>query len=179
MPKHVSRKKAKSKRKKKSCVKPNGKKDYKYRGTWQHKLSRAKNKAKRGGLTKKAMMEQYGRFPRRKEWWGPEENEKEWKKKWIQDNPQYKGSTTKKKKKKNQTQEIDINDDIDSDVSVPCSKSNKHYIKKANQRRTDNSPYKKTITKNQPQKVGNPNRFAFRFKKIDENDDSDISVHAV
>eukprot|EP01083_Nonionella_stella_P273441 927540_1 len=132
MPKDVSPKKRKSKRKRKKYFKlnRNGKKDYSYRGTWQHKLSRAKNKARRGGLTKKAMMEKYGRFPRCNEWWGPEENEKEWKKKWIQDNPQYKGSTTKKKKKKNQTQEIDINDDIDSDVSVPCSKSNKHYIKK-------------------------------------------------
>jgi flagellar biosynthesis GTPase FlhF len=58
-------------------------KDYSYRSTWKHKYSRAKNLAQRGGLTKQAMMEQYGRFPKRKEWWGPEENEKEWSTTWI------------------------------------------------------------------------------------------------
>lgn len=62
------------------------KKDYAYRGTWKHKFSRAKNKAKRGGLTKKAMLAKYGRFPRKKEWWG-QESEIEWKEKWIRENP--------------------------------------------------------------------------------------------
>lgn len=61
--------------------------DYSYRSTWDHKFRRAKNKAKRGGLTKKQMFEKYGRFPRKHEWWGEEENEKEWREKWIRDNP--------------------------------------------------------------------------------------------
>mmetsp|Transcript_30825 Transcript_30825/g.55844 ORF Transcript_30825/g.55844 Transcript_30825/m.55844 type:complete len:87 (+) Transcript_30825:210-470(+) len=66
---------------------PNGKKDYAYRCTWKHKLSRALNKAKRGGLSKEEMMKKYGRFPKKKEWWGPEEDEKEWKEKWMAENP--------------------------------------------------------------------------------------------
>ena len=65
------------------------KKDYSYRGTWKHKLSRARNKAKRGGLTKTAMFARYGRFPRRKEWWGPEANEREWEEKWLRENPRF------------------------------------------------------------------------------------------
>ena len=48
------------------------KKDYAYRSTWKHKFSRARNKAHRGGLSKKEMLEKYGRFPRKDEWWGPE-----------------------------------------------------------------------------------------------------------
>ena len=67
-------------------------KDYSYRSTWKHKYSRAKNLAQRGGLTKQAMMEQYGRFPKRKEWWGPEENEKEWSTKWISKFPKPPGA---------------------------------------------------------------------------------------
>lgn len=68
---------------------PKGKggKDYAYRSTWKHKYSRARNLAHRGGLTKKAMFEKYGRFPRKNEWWGPEENEQAWKAKWIAANP--------------------------------------------------------------------------------------------
>ena len=64
-------------------------KDYSYRSTWEHKFSRARNLAHRGGLTKKEMMKQYGRFPKKHEWWGPEENFKEWKDKWILENPKY------------------------------------------------------------------------------------------
>ena len=64
-------------------------KDYEYRGTWKHKYSRAVNKARRGNLSKKEMMEKYGRFPKRNEWFGPEENEKEWAEKWIKENPIY------------------------------------------------------------------------------------------
>tara|TARA_B100001094_G_scaffold172050_1_gene166363 strand:+ start:1615 stop:1818 length:204 start_codon:yes stop_codon:yes gene_type:complete len=64
-------------------------KDYAYRSTWKHKFSRAKNLAHRGGLTKKDMMEKYGRFPRKDEWWGPEENFKEWEAKWVAENPKF------------------------------------------------------------------------------------------
>ncbi len=64
------------------------KKDYAYRGTWEHKFSRAINKARRGGLTKEEMFEKYGRFPRKNEWFGPG-TEAEWKEKWIQENPRY------------------------------------------------------------------------------------------
>mmetsp|Transcript_21261 Transcript_21261/g.22677 ORF Transcript_21261/g.22677 Transcript_21261/m.22677 type:complete len:120 (-) Transcript_21261:204-563(-) len=64
------------------------KKDYAYRATWQHKLSRARNLAKRGGMTKKEMMKKHGRFPKKNEWWGPEEDEKEWMAKWKLENPQ-------------------------------------------------------------------------------------------
>mmetsp|Transcript_10056 Transcript_10056/g.18398 ORF Transcript_10056/g.18398 Transcript_10056/m.18398 type:complete len:88 (+) Transcript_10056:428-691(+) len=66
---------------------PNGKKDYSYRSTWKHKFSRARNKAQRGGLSKDQMMRQYGRFPKGKEWWGPERDFAEWKEKWITENP--------------------------------------------------------------------------------------------
>ena len=65
------------------------KKDYAYRGTWEHKFSRARNKAHRGGLSKKDMLEKYGRFPRKDEWWGPEANFEEWKDKWIRENPKF------------------------------------------------------------------------------------------
>lgn len=61
--------------------------DYSYRGTWKHKHSRARNKAKRGGLSKEKMFEKYGRFPKKHEWWGEEENEQEWFEKWIKKNP--------------------------------------------------------------------------------------------
>jgi hypothetical protein len=71
-----------------AAVKPQ-KKDYAYRSTWKHKLSRAKNLAKRGGMTKPEMMAKHGRFPKKNEWWGPEENEKEWLVKWTKENPKY------------------------------------------------------------------------------------------
>ena len=61
-------------------------KDYSYRSTWKHDYSRAYNKAKRGGLTKKAMMEKYGRFPKKNEWWS-ELPEKEWKEQYLKNNP--------------------------------------------------------------------------------------------
>jgi hypothetical protein len=63
------------------------KKDYSYRSTWKHKFSRARNKAKRGGMTKEEMKKKYGRFPRKKEWGGPDGSEAEWKKRWIAANP--------------------------------------------------------------------------------------------
>eukprot|EP00548_Thalassiothrix_antarctica_P005416 CAMPEP_0194148888 /NCGR_PEP_ID=MMETSP0152-20130528/35192_1 /TAXON_ID=1049557 /ORGANISM="Thalassiothrix antarctica, Strain L6-D1" /LENGTH=93 /DNA_ID=CAMNT_0038850729 /DNA_START=101 /DNA_END=382 /DNA_ORIENTATION=+ len=69
--------------------KPKAKKDYAYRSTWKHQLSRAKNLAKRGGMTKPEMMAKHGRFPKKNEWWGPEENEKEWLAKWTLKHPKY------------------------------------------------------------------------------------------
>ena len=63
------------------------KKDYSYRSTWKHKLSRAQNLAHRGGLSKKEMMKTYGRFPKKNEWWGPEKNLQEWKEKWVLEHP--------------------------------------------------------------------------------------------
>lgn len=53
-------------------------KDYSYRSTWEHAYSRAINKARRGNLTKEQMMEKYGRFPKRNEWWLEGITEKEW-----------------------------------------------------------------------------------------------------
>jgi hypothetical protein len=64
-------------------------KDYEYRGTWAHKYSRAYNKAKRGNLSKAQMMEKYGRFPKKNEWWLANITEKEWIDQWIKDNPKY------------------------------------------------------------------------------------------
>lgn len=64
-------------------------KDYSYRSSWKHKLSRARNLAKRGGMTKQEMKAKHGRFPKKNEWWGPEENEKEWLAKWMLENPKY------------------------------------------------------------------------------------------
>lgn len=72
-----------------ATTKKSRKKDYSYRSTWDHKLRRARNLARRGGVTKKEMMTLYGRFPKKNEWWGPEENEKEWYDKWVIDNPPY------------------------------------------------------------------------------------------
>jgi len=66
-----------------------GKKDYAYRSTWKHKFSRARNNAHRGGLTKKEMLKKYGRFPKKDEWWGPEENYEEWKAWWVLENPKF------------------------------------------------------------------------------------------
>ena len=59
------------------------KKDYSYRSDFKHKLSRARNLAKRGGLTKAAAIKARGRLPKKKEWWGPETDEKEWKTAWL------------------------------------------------------------------------------------------------
>ena len=73
-------------------------KDYSYRSTWKHKYSRAKNLAHRGGCTKKVMMEKHGRFPKRNEWWGSEENEKEWSIKWISQFPKPDGEKDDEKK---------------------------------------------------------------------------------
>jgi len=63
-------------------------KDYEYRSTWTHKYSRAYNKAKRGNLSKEAMLEKYGRFPKKGEWWNSVP-EKEWIENWIENNPKY------------------------------------------------------------------------------------------
>lgn len=63
-------------------------KNYDYRTTWAHDLSRALNKARRGGLTKAAMMKKHGRFPRRNEWFG-EGTEKEWLRRYKEDNPRW------------------------------------------------------------------------------------------
>ena len=64
-----------------------GAKDYTYRSTWEHKYSRAKNLARRGGLSKKDTIQKYKRHPTRTEWWGSEQNEQEWKLEWILKNP--------------------------------------------------------------------------------------------
>jgi hypothetical protein len=62
-------------------------KDYAYRGTWEHQLSRARNLAQRGGLTKSEMLAKHGRFPKRNEWWGPEKDRDEWERAWKQAHP--------------------------------------------------------------------------------------------
>jgi hypothetical protein len=64
-------------------------KDYEYRSTWKHKFSRAINKARRGNLSKEKMLEKYGRFPKKNEWWLQGITEKEWIDQWIKDNPKY------------------------------------------------------------------------------------------
>lgn len=63
-------------------------KNYTYRGTWEHKYSRAYNKAKRGGMSKIEMKKTKGRFPKKNEWWSPG-TEEEWKIEWIKNNPKY------------------------------------------------------------------------------------------
>ena len=65
------------------------KKDYAYRSTWKHKFSRARNKAQRGGLSKKEMLKKYGRFPKKDERWGPEKTFEEWKERWTVENPKF------------------------------------------------------------------------------------------
>ncbi len=65
------------------------KKDYAYRSTWKHKFSRPRHKAHRGGLSKKEMLKKYGRFPKKDEWWGPEETFEEWKERWVAENPKF------------------------------------------------------------------------------------------
>ena len=62
------------------------KKDYAYRGTWKHKQSRARNLARRGGMTKKQALKERGRLPRGKEWWGPGTRQ-EWERAWLAANP--------------------------------------------------------------------------------------------
>ena len=69
-------------------------KDYAYRSTWEHKFSRARNLARRGGLTKKEMMKKYGRFPRSSEWWGDDGSYQVWKVKWIAEHPRPKTAAT-------------------------------------------------------------------------------------
>jgi hypothetical protein len=63
-------------------------KDYAYRITWEHYFSRALNKARRNNLTKEKMLEKYGRFPKKNEWFGPG-TEKEWVEDYIKNNPKY------------------------------------------------------------------------------------------
>jgi len=62
-------------------------KDYTYRSTWEHKYSRSINKARRGNLTKEKMLEKYGRFPMKKEWFLEGITEKEWIEEYIKNNP--------------------------------------------------------------------------------------------
>jgi hypothetical protein len=62
-------------------------KDYSYRSTWEHAYSRAINKARRDGLTKEKMMEKYGRFPRKNEWFNEKITEEQWKIQYILKNP--------------------------------------------------------------------------------------------
>lgn len=62
-------------------------KDYSYRSTWKHTFSRARNLARRGGLTKKEMMKTYGRFPKKNEWWGVDGSYRAWKRRWVAANP--------------------------------------------------------------------------------------------
>ena len=64
------------------------KKDYGYRSTWKHKRSRARNLARRGGLTKKETIAARGRLPKSKEWWGAEADAKAWERAWVAANPQ-------------------------------------------------------------------------------------------
>ncbi len=61
-------------------------KDFTYRSSWNHAYSRAINKARRGGLTKKEMLLKYKRFPTKDEWWSPG-TEKEWIEKYIKEHP--------------------------------------------------------------------------------------------
>lgn len=68
---------------------PKAKKDYKYRSTWAHQLSRARNLAQRGGLTKPQMMARHGRFPKKGEWWGPEGSYEAWYAEWVKAHPRY------------------------------------------------------------------------------------------
>jgi hypothetical protein len=62
-------------------------KDYSYRSTWKHYYSRAYNKAKRGNLSKKEMMEKHGRFPKKNEWWLGNITEEKWKENYIKEHP--------------------------------------------------------------------------------------------
>ncbi len=63
-------------------------KDYSYRSTWEHYYSRAINRARRNNLTKKEMMEKYGRFPRKNEWFGSG-TEKEWIENYLKTHPKH------------------------------------------------------------------------------------------
>ena len=44
------------------------KKDYAYRSTWKHKFSRARNKAQRGGLSKKEMLKNVQKYYLKDHW---------------------------------------------------------------------------------------------------------------
>ena len=76
-------------------------------GTFKHKLSRARNLAKRGGLTKAATIKARGRLPKGKEWWGPEANEKEWQATYIAaNNPSKKEGTEPPAKKAKESKTV-------------------------------------------------------------------------
>lgn len=62
-------------------------KNHDYRSTWEHKYSRSINKARRGNLTKEKMLEKYGRFPTKKEWWLDNISELQWIEEYIKNNP--------------------------------------------------------------------------------------------
>ena len=66
---------------------PKVKTDYRYRSTWEHKLSRARNFAQRGELTKPQMRAKYGRFPKKHEWFGKDGSYAAWRARWVRENP--------------------------------------------------------------------------------------------
>jgi len=70
------------------------KKDYTYRGTWKHRQSRARNLARRDGLTKVETIAKYGRLPKGKDWWGKESSCKEWENAWEKANPKHSFSSS-------------------------------------------------------------------------------------
>ena len=47
-----------------------------------------RNLAQRGGLTKPQMLERYGRFPKKGEWWGEDGSYEAWKARWVAAHPQ-------------------------------------------------------------------------------------------
>ena len=49
-------------------------------------IVRARNLARRGGMTKKQALKERGRLPRGKEWWGPGTRQ-EWERAWLAANP--------------------------------------------------------------------------------------------
>ena len=59
------------------------KKCYGYRSTFKHQLSRARNLARRNGMTKAATLKARGRLPKKNEWWGPEGSQKAWEKVYL------------------------------------------------------------------------------------------------
>lgn len=66
---------------------PKVKKDYGYRSTYKHTMSRARNLAQRGGLTKPQMRARYGRFPKKHEWWGEDGSYEAWRARWVAEHP--------------------------------------------------------------------------------------------
>ena len=63
------------------------KKDYAYRSTYKHQMSRARNLAQRGGMTKPQMMKRYGRHPKKHEWFGEDGSYAAWRDRWVREHP--------------------------------------------------------------------------------------------